>query len=566
MKLAEIKKSIDSFLEDDEQKVLVIKGAWGSGKTYFWNGYLEKLPTRAKEYLEKQSYVSLFGVSKLDQIRPKIIAGSKEVIEGERARKEDYFGANLVKKTKVFFSKHKASIPEFQGLSFDKILGPAFERSVIKNTLVCFDDLERTEGVSIQELFGLVTELTHELECKVVIIYNENELKTSKSEEFSKYREKAVDLELLYQPTLEDNLAHVWKEDVPEEVREVFEEFQNNNIRVMKRVARSQKYFLGLLTEKSSPIETVLRERVALVTLIYYSYSEYRDLPKIRKLYWDEMMGRSEGSEEEDPLEAKVHKMLGHSYEILDDLVSLYLKQGYLDKGYAQGILEAESKKVTQYALKEKFDAIWEDLRWGIGIPQDEFSEKMRTFIKANYSAIGLNDINSVRKLLQECGEDVEELKDIEKLKLYSFVKAIPEDQFGRDIPDYLTPDLKKKIFEELEVKETDYTLQQVLEILGGSGSYSSTSYYKRVVQFSKEDFRSLLLAQHQQERVHLITLKNFFGRFLGDEFSTEVGDRIEEFRQELLSFRSRDKLTEKGILTILPPKVGPAPNEHLEG
>jgi hypothetical protein len=64
-----LKAQIWRFLKSDTPEVLAIKGAWGVGKTYSWNKFLNKANNRNEISLERYSYVSLFGVDSLEELR-----------------------------------------------------------------------------------------------------------------------------------------------------------------------------------------------------------------------------------------------------------------------------------------------------------------------------------------------------------------------------------------------------------------------------------------------------------------------------------------------------------------
>lgn len=63
-----ITKILDEFLASDD-RVAVIKGEWGVGKTHFWNRYYED--KRNKREIEQiaYSYVSLFGLNSIGEIK-----------------------------------------------------------------------------------------------------------------------------------------------------------------------------------------------------------------------------------------------------------------------------------------------------------------------------------------------------------------------------------------------------------------------------------------------------------------------------------------------------------------
>lgn len=55
--MSKVLKALDAFLKSDN-KVLVIKGDWGVGKTFFWNKYYENNINNLSQLA--YSYVSLF--------------------------------------------------------------------------------------------------------------------------------------------------------------------------------------------------------------------------------------------------------------------------------------------------------------------------------------------------------------------------------------------------------------------------------------------------------------------------------------------------------------------------
>ncbi len=57
---------------------------------------------------------------------------------------------------------------------------------------------------------GLVDELAQRKSCKVILVFNEKSLDSDKDkEDFNKYREKVVDIELKYDPPYDENLQCV---------------------------------------------------------------------------------------------------------------------------------------------------------------------------------------------------------------------------------------------------------------------------------------------------------------------------------------------------------------------
>ena len=64
-----IENQIGRFLASEAPEVMSIKGAWGVGKTYAWTKYLNSAKNQHKIALSKYSYVSLFGINSLDDLK-----------------------------------------------------------------------------------------------------------------------------------------------------------------------------------------------------------------------------------------------------------------------------------------------------------------------------------------------------------------------------------------------------------------------------------------------------------------------------------------------------------------
>jgi tRNA A37 threonylcarbamoyladenosine biosynthesis protein TsaE len=62
-------KELGRFLVDGKPEVICVKGRWGVGKTYAWKRALQEAAAGGKMVLSTYSYVSLFGVTTLEQLK-----------------------------------------------------------------------------------------------------------------------------------------------------------------------------------------------------------------------------------------------------------------------------------------------------------------------------------------------------------------------------------------------------------------------------------------------------------------------------------------------------------------
>src|SRR5215210_7593555 len=72
MSLEQIRTVIESFINDTHNSVLVIKGDWGVGKTYFWDALFAE--SRSQRVVGRANYsrVSVFGLNSLDELKSAI--------------------------------------------------------------------------------------------------------------------------------------------------------------------------------------------------------------------------------------------------------------------------------------------------------------------------------------------------------------------------------------------------------------------------------------------------------------------------------------------------------------
>jgi len=231
------------FLNSADQKVLLFHGSWGTGKTYFWNDFIEK----ERKHIQEQfySYVSLFGAISVSNVKGLIVLGgdstrdSNKLVAGWRRTKKW-----AVRKQKYF---DQLKVPYLGSIG---ALMPAAEELLIEDFLVCFDDLERrNRQLDLEQLFGLVAVLKEQNHCRVVIVCNEEELSPRDRRMLNKHREKIIDRQLAYNPPFDENFRIIFPADEAP-IREVFERLRLNNIRVFQQARWCVQYFEPLLKDR----------------------------------------------------------------------------------------------------------------------------------------------------------------------------------------------------------------------------------------------------------------------------------------------------------------------------
>ena len=105
----------------------------------------------------------------------------------------------------------------------------------VSHALVCLDDLERKgAGLPLRDVLGLVSYLKENKDCKVVLLLNDGE---DDLEDFGKYREKVVDVEMVFDPSPEEAVEIALDLGKPEMaiLGEYAQRLEIKNIRILKK-------------------------------------------------------------------------------------------------------------------------------------------------------------------------------------------------------------------------------------------------------------------------------------------------------------------------------------------
>ncbi|PEB10410.1 P-loop NTPase fold protein [Bacillus thuringiensis] len=281
-----IVESIKSFVKQEQTSYAVLlNGAWGSGKTHFWENNLikaiEKIPIIEENSDEtyKHVYISLYGLSNIKEVEKKLLLN----LYLYKSKKENENKFNLFKNKFNPFKNEKvikwgsivlsglrdvelfgvsASSFKLEKIDIQKLIN-------LSDVVFCFDDLERS-SIPINELLGYINELVEHGNAKVIIIANEEAIE--EKETYKKIKEKVVGRTLLYKPDhtvvvkqivnsmknqdckkmLHDNLALI---------ENTFLNSDTNNIRILKQTIYDFEVIYNEVQENYPKIsEKVMRE------------------------------------------------------------------------------------------------------------------------------------------------------------------------------------------------------------------------------------------------------------------------------------------------------------------
>lgn len=187
---------------------IMIKGAWGCGKTYFIK---EILGPKLKPLLEKKNnhlcYISLNGISSINELMKRIqsiVLKTNFIFKGELSS----YDIDIITGIDSIFDEIN-----LQGLMNIAIgAKKKFEKRIVKNNLntsvFVFDDLERC-ALPLKEILGAINDLVEHMKCKCIIVANEAEI--DKVQDFTKIKEKFISRTIEFKPDINGFFTSQWE-------------------------------------------------------------------------------------------------------------------------------------------------------------------------------------------------------------------------------------------------------------------------------------------------------------------------------------------------------------------
>ena len=214
--MEELVESILDYIRSDyTDYAIMINGEWGSGKTHFWNNKvrnkIESMQLNGRRY--KTIYMSLYGISNLEEISKKIFIESTQLMDKNLKK---YMSSNEATRIPEY-AKTGIDMANFFGISQsgDKVDYAEFFSTDDK--VLCFDDLERA-NVDVIDILGYINNFVEHDHIKTIIICNEKELST-------KFKSSNLEIKTFIATYLLDKQEELNKPDKPmvEKIQEKIE-------------------------------------------------------------------------------------------------------------------------------------------------------------------------------------------------------------------------------------------------------------------------------------------------------------------------------------------------------
>lgn len=465
-----LEEALTEFLSpEDTRSVFAIKGDWGVGKTYFWINYVQH-SAPAQALRNEARYASAFGAKDTGELvqllasniscqKNEPTASTSDLSTGEKFLTRKWTGAKSFTKRWVSKSKEYVAMFEFPWIANAAPIQKLVENTLLAESVVCIDDLERTD-IPQKEILGLISRLTEELKCKVVLLFNEDKLESPQKEILNQFREKVFDSEFKYSPTIADNLKIIWEEDVPDDVSEVFEITGCANIRVMAQVKWLRNYLSrGLDQINSELLSHVLRQAGILGIIHFKGDLGFTASEAISRNPYLELFSTDDaGEEQKKDARFEVLDRLKFRSHALDGLILQILGCGYADfgpKGFGDQIAH-ENKHAENLKSQAIHDKIWRKYRNQFSYTQEDFAKEMLPCLDQHSKRLSYGSIFFTTKYLSDWGDT----QDFSRLRKDAAKRYVDDHQAEHDVYDAAkmqryTDWMIELIREEIEARRT---------------------------------------------------------------------------------------------------------------
>lgn len=258
--------SISNFINSQISPhfAILLKGKWGCGKTYLINQILDRIyKNDKKEIKEHVIYISLYGISTLNQLRSSFFTALHPFTNSKLFR--------FFKKAFDEFVKFKFNF-DVSFIDFSELLNS--DKVEKKFKILIVDDIERS-SLPVNDIFGFFSNIIINTDIRTFFVGDTTKFDSKKNIEkniFSEIQEKLIGLEFEVEPDVEalinseildSHKLYDFKQFILECSFSIFESFGYKNLRALKQA-------LYLLEQIFNKVPEIIENETYSKTVIQY--------------------------------------------------------------------------------------------------------------------------------------------------------------------------------------------------------------------------------------------------------------------------------------------------------
>jgi hypothetical protein len=506
---------IARFLRGSEPGVLCVTGEYGVGKTFLWRSVLDDLRKSKGLSLERYSYVSLFGLNSLDDMKSSLFENMEWL---------DHDPTNFVQRGKAGVKALGARAKKLSELAGAlPWVGQAFTRarslyfSLIQSQIVCIDDLDRrSNNLDLKDVLGLISFLREQRGCKVALLLNAEKLGDKKAE-FDALLEKVIETKVVLAPTAAESAAIALpaQDAISVALRAHCETLRIRNIRIIKQIERLVRRVNDLLLEFPQTIRTQATHSLALFGWSKYDRENSPKLEFLKISAIERHLSRGKGDppppKEEAAWESLLEKYQFSRSDDFDLALMKYVDTMILDADEIRGEARAlqEYQRVAQ--LHGTFEGAWRRFHDSFDDDEGEVVHEIVEGAKRSYEVVSIPNLNEMVLLLKRLGRDAE-AKDV--VKFFAEKRNDPGYWKRQDDPfegGPLDPDITAVMEQKKPTEPTELDVAEALlragkdfdsETIAKLAAVPAQTYCDLISAARGERLRSLVLSAFEFRRI----------------------------------------------------------------
>ena len=293
-------------LPQSPEYAVMIKGEWGSGKTWFIRDYLKsKYPSNGERFEKKPyMYISLYGIRSFSEIGDEMFSQAHPLLSSKGARIAGKVLKSIAKSALKFEIKDEKATSGSAEVNVDlnELIG---NLSTNTNMILVFDDIERC-SIPINELLGYINQFVEHDGIKAILVANENEI--------------------FVQDSRNDSAGQTENEENKIVYRRIKEKLIGRTLEVKSQYENAFTYFVSQLP--TPDVMTVVSMNKDIVQQIYKD-SKFENLRLLRNALWDF-----------DRLYLKLEIDIKRKDKLITELLAIFLAYSF---EIGKGVLEPEN-------------------------------------------------------------------------------------------------------------------------------------------------------------------------------------------------------------------------------
>jgi len=566
MSLAQIKPVVEKFIADDHNDLLVIKGGWGVGKTYFWQDMIRKAGEGEKTGRRYYAYVTLFGVNSLEELKNSILAAR---VESKAVGTEDGVGAFFSGlKQLVKGAENVPALREWTG----GMAGTALFL-LLKDTLICFDDIERKgDDLATKDLLGLASLLKEQRNCKIAFILNDGSMEDKEKENFRRHGEKIIDLELRFSPLPEEAFDYAFPESHQyyDFIKSCCLTLQIKNIRILQRINRFAENLLPYLEgSEATVVEDALRSLTLYVWCYYDRDSGAPPLPYVVSYSYIEIYIREKYKDESKPSAQEKQwndllQLYGYrNTDEVDQFIASFVETGYLDEAAFSPELEKKNVAARSQKGEHSYMKAWDLYGNSFNNNEEDFVRELAAGFRANIMYLSIRNLQNTVDMLRDLQR--EELADALIGEYFDQHAGDPHlirvrhSAFLNEIKDTRLKDQLRALW---QTATDERTLAEVVKELTGQNGWN-TEDIELLASHSTEDYYDFFKSENSDRLYLYVRTCLRFGEIgSADEQYREIAGKAKEALKRLASENRLNRLRVTAMYKIelddSPPETSP--------